>query len=127
MNLRASAIVMKSLPATAWGDALLISREEARRIGYELEACAERMDQNVPEGMALVPVDDLEAIVEVVRGMLYTAYQNAMPVCCGKRGQQCCGNLEPEWNASDMEVMDSLGPVEKRISAMLAATKEKGE
>lgn len=78
-------------------------------------------------GMALVPVDDLEAIVEVVRGMLHAAYQNAMPVCCGKPGQQCCGSPGPEWNAADIEVMDSLGPVEKRISAMLAATKEKGE
>jgi len=44
MNLRSSAIVMKSLPATAWGDALLISREEARRIGYELEQAAERTE-----------------------------------------------------------------------------------
>lgn len=35
---------MKSLPATAWGDALLISREEARRIGYELEQAAERIE-----------------------------------------------------------------------------------
>lgn len=44
MNLRSSAIVMKSLPATAWGDALLISREEARRIGYELEQSQERIE-----------------------------------------------------------------------------------
>ena len=44
MNLRSSAIVMKSLPATAWGDALLISREEARRIGYELEQAADRIE-----------------------------------------------------------------------------------
>ena len=76
-------------------------------------------------GHVRVPVDVLEAIVEVVRGMLHTAYQNAMPVCCGKPGQQCCGNPDPEWNAADMEVMDSLGPVEKRISAMLAAAREK--
>lgn len=74
--------------------------------------------------MALVPVDDLDAIAEVVRGMLHTAYQNAMPVCCGKPGQQCCGNPDPEWSAEDMKVMDSLGPIEKRISAMLAATNE---
>lgn len=44
MNLRASAIVMKGLPATALGDALLISREEARRIGYELEQAAKRIE-----------------------------------------------------------------------------------
>lgn len=48
-NIRASAILMKNLPSTLSGDALLISREEARRIGYELEACAERIEQRVPQ------------------------------------------------------------------------------
>jgi len=43
MNLRASAIVMKSLPATACGDALLISHAEAIRIGCELDAAADRI------------------------------------------------------------------------------------
>ena len=47
-NIRASAILMKNLPSTLSGDALLISREEARRIGYELEACAERMEHASP-------------------------------------------------------------------------------
>ena len=56
-NIRASAILMKNLPSTLSGDALLISREEARRIGYELEACAERMEHTsaaspkVPQGV----------------------------------------------------------------------------
>ena len=43
-NIRASAILMKNLPSTQWGDALLISREEARRIGYELEQSQERIE-----------------------------------------------------------------------------------
>lgn len=99
----------------------------------DVKACVEMAGESwharaelpkVPEGMAIVPVADLEVIVEVVRGMLYTAYNNAMPVCCGKPGQQCCGNPDPEWNAEDMKVMDSLGPIEKMISAMLAAAKE---
>jgi len=78
-------------------------------------------------GHARVPVDVLETILEVVRGKLNEAYQNAMPVCCKKSGQECCGNPVAEWNPSDMELMDSLGPVEKTISAMLTASKERTE
>ena len=69
MNLRASAIVMKSLPATVWGDALLISREEARRIGYELEQAAERIEaleaRAIPDTHRVVPVDALSRIMEL--------------------------------------------------------------
>jgi hypothetical protein len=43
MNLRASAIVIQNLPATALGDALLISHAEAERIGCEMEAAADRI------------------------------------------------------------------------------------
>ena len=50
-NIRASAILMKNLPSTLSGDALLISREKARRIGYELEACEERIGKKVPQGV----------------------------------------------------------------------------
>lgn len=78
-------------------------------------------------GHARVPVDVLETILEVVRGKLNEAYQNAMPVCCKKAGQECCGNPVAEWNPSDIELMDSLGPVEKTISAMLTASKERTE
>lgn len=74
-----------------------------------------------------VPVDVLETILEVVRGKLNEAYQNAMPVCCGQPGQECCGNPVAEWNPSDIELMDSLGLVEKTISAMLAVSKERTE
>jgi hypothetical protein len=74
MNLRASAIVMKNLPATAWGDALLISHAEAMRIGCELEAAADLIAElealSVSEdklralfaGKVLVPVELLHAI-----------------------------------------------------------------
>ena len=75
-------------------------------------------------GHVRVPVDVLETILEVVRGKLNEAYQNAMPVCCGQPGQECCGNPVAEWNPSDIELMDSLGPVEKTISAMLTASKD---
>ncbi len=63
-NIRASAILMKNLPSTLSGDALLISREEARRIGYELEACAERMEQ-ASAASPKVPQDDhiMDALV----------------------------------------------------------------
>ncbi len=82
MNLRASAIVMKSLPATAWGDALLISREEARRIGYELEQAAERIEAlearatpALPDGMAIVPAEGfkIEAGSEAYQEIIVTA------------------------------------------------------
>lgn len=78
-------------------------------------------------GHVRVPVDVLETILEVVRGKLNEAYQNAMPVCCGQPGQECCGNPVAEWNPSDIELMDSLGPVEKTISAMITASKERTE
>ena len=77
------------------------------------------------EGHVRVPVDEIETILEVVRGNLNEAYQNAIPVCCRKAGQQCCGNPVAEWNQADMALMDSLGPVEKTISAMLSASKER--
>ena len=87
MNLRASAIVMKSLPATVWGDALLISREEARRIGYELEQAAERIEAlearatpalpQVPEGMAIVPVECLEVAERAIHLLQFNTSKNA--------------------------------------------------
>ena len=91
MNLRASAIVMKSLPATVWGDALLISREEARRIGYELEQAAERID--ALEARATPALPQAEHDLEDVRcqccgymtyhsehmGCIRSAYKQALP------------------------------------------------
>ncbi len=91
MNLRSSAIVMKSLPATAWGDALLISREEARRIGYELEQAAERIE--ALEARATPALPQAEHDLEDVRcqccgymtyhsehmGCIRSAYKQALP------------------------------------------------
>ena len=91
MNLRASAIVMKSLPATAWGDALLISREEARRIGYELEQAADRIE--ALEASATPALPQAEHDLEDVRcqccgymtyhsehmGCIRSAYKQALP------------------------------------------------
>ena len=105
--------------------------EFIRLHGYELawhsytEYCVSQDDlRQWMAGHARVPVDVLETILEVVRGKLNEAYQNAMPVCCGQPGQECCGNPVAEWKPSDIELMDSLGPVEKTISAMLTASKE---
>ncbi len=92
MNLRASAIVMKNLPATAWGDALLISHAEAMRIGCELEAAADLIAElealSVSEdklralfaGKVLVPVESLTvdwvyanvAMPDTVKGQVMT-------------------------------------------------------
>jgi len=47
MNLRASAIVIQNLQATAWGDALMISHAEAMRIACEMEAAADRIAELV--------------------------------------------------------------------------------
>jgi hypothetical protein len=82
---------MKSLPATAWGDALLISREEARRIGYELEQAAERIEEL--EARATPALPQAEHDLEDVRcqccgymtyhsehmGCIRSAYKQALP------------------------------------------------
>lgn len=76
------------------------------------------------DGKVLVPVDELAVILDLVRDSLQGAYQSATPVCCGKSWQECCGNPDPEWSAEDSAIMESLGPIEKSITAMLAASQE---
>jgi len=79
------------------------------------------------DGKVLVPVDDLADILDVVRDALHRAYNNATPVCCGRGRSECCGNPDPEWSAEDIATMELLGPVEKRIASLLAASQEQGK
>jgi hypothetical protein len=95
--------------------------------GFQTEAVPVSDLRVLFDGKVLVPVDDLADILDVVRDALHRAYNNATPVCCGRLGQECCGNPDPEWSAEDSAIMESLGPIEKSITALLAAAKEKGE
>jgi hypothetical protein len=76
------------------------------------------------EGKVLVPVEDAAIILDLVRDALHRAYQSATPVCCGRGRSECCGNPDPEWSAEDSATMELLGPVEKRIASLLAASQE---
>lgn len=74
-------------------------------------------------GHARVPVELLEQILADVRDKLQEANNEAYPVCCGRSGSECCGSPEPEWPAHAMKIMDTLGPVERNLSALLNASK----
>ena len=122
-NIRASAILMKNLPSTLSGDALLISREEARRIGYELEACAERMGQNVPEGMAIVPVmQRVTKAEDLIDSAFYFAGGGNGLVKLGR------GEWMRNYAIGEHGGYAVVGPITMPdFKAMLAATKEKND
>ena len=136
-NIRASAILMKNLPSTLSGDALLISREEARRIGYELEACAERMGQKVPQGVeewidsVQVQLAD-ESPAGWGRYILVSdarSYLSGMAIVPVERtfeaGARAFKNLMIE--ASHAAIHPHIEGVYGAFEHRLAATKEKGE
>lgn len=57
----------------------------------------------------------VDAIQDALQDALQDAYSNAGLVCCGRGGEECCGCPEPEWDATDQAIMDTLGPIEKQL------------
>lgn len=74
-------------------------------------------------GHVRVPMELLEQTLADVRDKLQQAKNEAYPVCCGRPGSECCGDPEPEWPVHAMKIMDTLGPVERKLLALLNASK----
>lgn len=66
----------------------------------------------------------LAAVMQVqadIENALNKAYHSAVAVCCGRPGEECCGSPEPDWDDSSKAIMETLGPIHKRLCAALAA------
>ena len=68
---------------------------------------------------------ELRAALDQIENSLQEAYGNAHLECCGHRhGIECCGNPDAKWDEADQYIMDVLGPIHSRLSAILPALLE---
>lgn len=67
-----------------------------------------------------VPMEQIRAALTKVEDVLEAAYHNAYPECCGRAGQECCGDAVQAWSEADQKVMDVLSPIRRALSDILA-------
>lgn len=65
--------------------------------------------------------------LDAIQDALQDAYNNAGLVCCGRGGEECCGCPEPEWDATDQAIMDTLGPIEKQLRESIVPQPQGGK
>jgi hypothetical protein len=101
-------------------------RAEAEQLKWEVKGVAEwrelysslKVENAKLRGAAAGALTEIECV-------MHEAYNSATPVCCGRSGQECCGNPNPEWSEFDQRTMDRFAPHQRALNAALAATQEK--
>lgn len=60
--------------------------------------------------------------LKAIQDTLEDAYLRCFPECCGRPGNECCGNPLQAWSPDDQRIMNTLGPIERDLRAALASS-----
>lgn len=78
------------------------------------------------QGVNMQLLESATESLDEIQAVMQEAYNSAMPVCCGRAQNECCGYPDQEWNEHDQRTMDRFAPIERALRTAIAAAQQEG-
>lgn len=65
--------------------------------------------------------EQMREALQAIEAVLEDAYHRHFAECCGRGQGWCCGDFIEQWTPEDHKILDTLSPIQRKLSQALAA------